>query len=105
MTSRRADKSAGARGWPAALGCAGLVCVVVGTFLPWLYSGSRSRNSLNAMVESQSALFFAVISTKIGERPGTSTTTASPVTRGVAAMPLSATIGMPICTWMTPDPV
>jgi hypothetical protein len=22
-----------------------LVCVVVGTFLPWLYSGSRSRNS------------------------------------------------------------
>jgi hypothetical protein len=29
----------------AALGVAGLVCVVVGTFLPWLYSGSRSRNS------------------------------------------------------------
>lgn len=26
-------------------GCAGLACVVVGTFLPWLYSGSRSRNS------------------------------------------------------------
>lgn len=30
---------------PAALGCAGLACVVVGTFLPWLYSGTRSRNS------------------------------------------------------------
>jgi hypothetical protein len=30
---------------PAALGCAGLLSVVVGTFLPWLYSGSRSRNS------------------------------------------------------------
>ena len=29
----------------AVLGCAGLVCVVVGTFLPWLYSGSRARNS------------------------------------------------------------
>lgn len=27
------------------LGCAGLVCVVVGTFLPWLYSGGRSRDS------------------------------------------------------------
>jgi len=27
------------------IGSAGLVCVVVGTFLPWLYSGSRSRNS------------------------------------------------------------
>lgn len=33
------------RAAPTALGCAGLVCVVVGTFLPWLYSGSRSRNS------------------------------------------------------------
>jgi hypothetical protein len=30
---------------PAVFGCAGLVCVVIGTFLPWLYSGSRSRNS------------------------------------------------------------
>lgn len=29
----------------AVFGCAGLVCVVIGTFLPWLYSGSRSRNS------------------------------------------------------------
>jgi hypothetical protein len=34
-----------ARAAPALLGCAGLVCVVAGTFLPWLYSGSRSRNS------------------------------------------------------------
>ncbi|HZC70939.1 MAG TPA: hypothetical protein VE442_09610 [Jatrophihabitans sp.] len=34
-----------ARAVPAALGSAGLVCVVIGTFLPWLYSGSRSRNS------------------------------------------------------------
>jgi hypothetical protein len=25
-----------------------LVCVVIGTFLPWLYSGSRSRNSYAA---------------------------------------------------------
>ena len=32
----------------AAVGCAGLVCVVLGTFLPWLYSGSRSRNSYAA---------------------------------------------------------
>jgi hypothetical protein len=30
------------------VGCAGLVCVVVGTFLPWLYSGSRTRNSYAA---------------------------------------------------------
>ncbi len=36
---------AAARPVPAVLGSAGLVCVVVGTFLPWLYSGSRSRNS------------------------------------------------------------
>jgi hypothetical protein len=36
------------RALPAALGCAGLVCVVIGTFLPWLYSGSRSRNSYAA---------------------------------------------------------
>lgn len=29
----------------ALLGVAGLVSIVIGTFLPWLYSGSRSRNS------------------------------------------------------------
>jgi hypothetical protein len=40
MTHRRADNLLA-----AGLGCAGLVCVVVGTFLPWLYSGSRTRNS------------------------------------------------------------
>src|SRR4051794_27877693 len=34
-----------ARAGPALLGSAGLMCVVIGTFLPWLYSGSRSRNS------------------------------------------------------------
>jgi hypothetical protein len=36
---------AGVRALPAALGCAGLTCAVVGSFLPWLYSGSRSRDS------------------------------------------------------------
>jgi len=30
------------------VGCAGLVAVVIGTFLPWLYSGSRTRNSYAA---------------------------------------------------------
>ena len=32
----------------AAVGCAGLVCLVAGTFLPWLYSGRRTRNSYAA---------------------------------------------------------
>lgn len=36
------------RALAALLGAAGLVCVVVGTFLPWLYSGSRVRNSYAA---------------------------------------------------------
>jgi hypothetical protein len=30
------------------LGACGLVCIVVGTFLPWLHSGSHTRNSYGA---------------------------------------------------------
>ncbi len=30
------------------VGAAGLVCIVVGTFLPWLHSGSHTRNSYGA---------------------------------------------------------